>query len=229
MSPKSINVGLNFKETTAHLRSWIENNSQSIHENTIQNGIQYKFRTTHGERVINVYYSKTRPGSRIVFNDPIFEQANIITKDLNGEPGTQRSLLKNKQTKGNVRNNPLTKYTNLTRVGSDESGKGDYFGPIIICAVLLDHSSREMIEELLGTHVFGIRDSKQFTDSQNTNLAEALKNNLSDFEIFSYSPLDYNKLHNAKTSNLNTLIGLGHSAAIEKLLSRQSKQSNPIH
>lgn len=229
MSPKSINVGLDFKETTTYLRSWIGNNSESFYEHTIQSGIQYKFNTTHGERIINVYYSKTKPGSRIVFNDPIFEKSNIITRDLNGQSGTQGSSLRNKETKSDVRRKSLTKYKNLARVGSDESGKGDYFGPIIICAVLLDETSRATVEELLSTHVFGIRDSKQFADSQNRNLAEALKNNVSDFEIFSYSPLDYNKLHNAKTSNLNMLIGLGHSTAIEQLLSRQSNKSNPLH
>ena len=228
MSPKSIKVGLSFKETTAYLRSWFENNTDSVDEHKIQNGVQYKLGTQYGERKINVYYSKTKPGSRIVFNDPIFEQSNIITTGLHGKPGTQQSLLETKPANSNITSKTLAKYRNVARLGSDESGKGDYFGPIIVCAVLLNQSTERKIEELLNTRIFGIRDSKQFTDNQNRNLAKDLKNNLPDFEIFSYSPLDYNKLHDAKLSNLNTLIGLGHSMAIEQLLSRQSAKTNSL-
>ena len=89
MSPKSIKVDLNFENTVNYIRHWIENNTDSLHEQTIQNGVQYRFGTAHGERKINVYDSKTKPGTRIVFNDPIFEGSERIATDLNRKFGEQ--------------------------------------------------------------------------------------------------------------------------------------------
>tara|TARA_B100001750_G_scaffold244884_2_gene263231 strand:- start:2316 stop:3344 length:1029 start_codon:yes stop_codon:yes gene_type:complete len=226
MSPKSIKVDLNFENTVNYIRHWIENNTDSLHEQTIQNGVQYRFGTAHGERKINVYDSKTKPGTRIVFNDPIFEGSERIATDLNRKFGEQTISTKAEKKKTAAEPNSLLKYKNLARIGSDESGKGDYFGPIIICAVLFEDKTEIEVEKILNTNSFGIRDSKQFTDIQNRNLAQGIKNILPDFEIFKYSAFDYNKLHDRKTSNLNALIGLGHSAAIQNLLARKSKKTN---
>ena len=227
MSPKSIKVDLNFETTVNYIRNWIQKHTDSIHEQSIQNGIQYIFETEHGERKINVYNSKTKPGTRVVFNDPVFEGSERIAIDLNKEFGEQTLSTKTTQKKAGIGTNFLSKYKNLPRIGSDESGKGDYFGPIIICAVLFEEQTEIEVEKILSTHRFGIRDSKQFTDTQNRHLAQEIQNILADFEIFKYSASDYNKLHDKKTSNLNALIGLGHSAAIENLLTRrQDNKSN---
>tara|TARA_B100000029_G_C17501987_1_gene933004 strand:- start:186 stop:1214 length:1029 start_codon:yes stop_codon:yes gene_type:complete len=221
MSPKSIKVDLNFENTVNYIRHWIEKHTGSLQEQSIQNGIQYRFGTEYGERKINVYDSKTKPGTRIVFNDPIFEGSELIAIDLNREFGEEALSTKTTQKKAGSEVNFLSKYKNLPRIGSDESGKGDYFGPIIICAVLFEKNTEIEVEKILSTDRFGIRDSKQFTDIQNRHLARKIQNILPDFEIFKYSAFDYNKLHDKKTSNLNALIGLGHSAAIETLLTRR--------
>ena len=228
MSPKSIKVDLDFENTVNYIRDWIENNTYSLVEQTIQNGIQYRFGTAYGERKINVYDSKTKPGTRIVFNDPIFEDSERIATDLSRKFGEQTVSTNAKKKTTDVGIKSLLKYKNLPRIGSDESGKGDYFGPIIICAVLFEKKTEVEVEKILNTKSFGIRDSKQFTDIQNRNLAQGIENILPDFEIFKYSAFDYNKLHDRKTSNLNRLIGLGHSAAIENLLARRPKKANAL-
>ena len=57
----------------------------------------------------------------------------------------------------------------LPWIGSDESGKGDYFGPLVICAVYVDERSLALFEAL------GVRDSKQLTDSQIHRLAQQVR------------------------------------------------------
>lgn len=55
-----------------------------------------------------------------------------------------------------------------THIGSDESGTGDYFGPITTCCTLI---TQEQIEPLKG---LGIQDSKKITDDNIKTLAQEL-------------------------------------------------------
>lgn len=99
-------------------------------------------------------------------------------------------------------------------IGSDESGKGDYFGPLATAAVFVDEKSRT---ELLN---LGVRDSKVFNDNQIDRLAidikKILKNN---YELVVLNPLKYNELYK-KFNNLNKMLKWCHTTAIEKLASR---------
>ena len=50
--------------------------------------------------------------------------------------------------------------TFVTHIGVDESGKGDFFGPLVIAGVMVDEKSAKIFEELR------IRDSKKITDGK---------------------------------------------------------------
>jgi ribonuclease HIII len=99
--------------------------------------------------------------------------------------------------------------------GSDESGKGDTFGPLVVAACLVD----ERTEELLAT--LGVRDSKTIGDKQVAPLAESIRQALPGcFAIRSLSPVLYNKAINgvrADGGNLNTLLGQMHGDCIAEL------------
>ncbi len=56
----------------------------------------------------------------------------------------------------------------LTSIGSDESGVGDYFGPLTVCAAYVDQSS---VDKLKGLN---IKDSKSLSDDTIVKLAEKL-------------------------------------------------------
>lgn len=43
----------------------------------------------------------------------------------------------------------------ISHIGTDESGKGDFFGPLVIAGVLVDEKNAEYFHEL------GIKDSKK--------------------------------------------------------------------
>ncbi len=101
--------------------------------------------------------------------------------------------------------------TYVTMVGSDESGKGDYFGPLVVCAVRLEP---EQSKAMLGGPV---RDSKQLTDEACLRLGAALRGSLP-HAIAQLSPPEYNAAH-ARYKNLNPLLADLHAKAIRELVS----------
>lgn len=103
-------------------------------------------------------------------------------------------------------------------IGTDESGKGDYFGPLVSAGVYIDENSAKLLEDE------GIRDSKKLSDTRNLELAQKImaicKGKYSIIEI---SPEKYNDLYEQfirEKKNLNTLLAWGHAKAIEELLSK---------
>ncbi|MBI3800552.1 MAG: ribonuclease HIII [Deltaproteobacteria bacterium] len=96
------------------------------------------------------------------------------------------------------------------QVGIDESGKGDYFGPLVIAGVYV---AREQEEPLRAA---GVRDSKTLSDKQAAAFAEQIRV-LCPFTIVAIGPERYNSLQ-ASFKNLNHLLAWGHARAIENLL-----------
>ncbi|MBE3577506.1 MAG: ribonuclease HIII [Limnochordales bacterium] len=99
------------------------------------------------------------------------------------------------------------------RVGSDEAGKGDYFGPLVVAAVaVLD---REGATRLLQA---GVADSKRLSDARCRELAEMIRQEYP-CEVVEISPGRYNELY-ARIGNLNRLLAWAHARALENLLAR---------
>lgn len=98
----------------------------------------------------------------------------------------------------------------LTHIGVDESGKGDFFGPLVIASVLVDERSAEIFNKL------GIRDSKKITDKKILELEPKIKAN-APHSVIAISNKKYNELY-ANIKNLNKLLAWGHARAIENLL-----------
>jgi ribonuclease HIII len=102
----------------------------------------------------------------------------------------------------------------IGQIGIDESGKGDYFGPLVIAGVYV---ASEQEEELRAA---GVRDSKALTDKKATVLAGQIRE-LCPFTVVTIGPERYNSLH-ASLKNLNRLLAWGHARAIENLLEKVS-------
>jgi len=96
-------------------------------------------------------------------------------------------------------------------IGSDESGKGDFFGPLIVAAFAIDSETRKNLFDL------NIKDSKELSDDDNRKIAFELytryKERISVIEIH---PKKYNELYN-DFRNLNSILIWAHSKAIEEL------------
>lgn len=100
------------------------------------------------------------------------------------------------------------------QIGIDESGKGDYFGPLVIAGVYV---ASEQIEKLRAA---GVRDSKAITDKKALALADQIRARCP-FTVVPIGPERYNSLY-ASFKNLNRLLAWGHARAIENLLEKVS-------
>lgn len=95
-------------------------------------------------------------------------------------------------------------------IGVDESGKGDFFGPLVIAGVLV---SEKQLPEFAS---WGVRDSKTITDGKIITLSERIKK-LCRHSLVVINPEKYNQLY-GRIRNLNKLLGWGHAQAIENIL-----------
>ncbi len=98
----------------------------------------------------------------------------------------------------------------LSRIGIDESGKGDYFGPLVIAAAFVT----PVIQQDLV--LMQVRDSKKLSDARVAEMDPHIRR-LCPHSIVAIGPLRYNELY-AKIKNLNRLLAWGHARALENLL-----------
>ncbi len=99
-------------------------------------------------------------------------------------------------------------------IGSDESGKGDVFGPLITTAFFVDEKSKLRLAQL------GVRDSKDLSKTQITEIAKKIRIEFpNNFETIALYPEKYNELYE-KIKNLNALLTWTHSKAISNLLDK---------
>jgi len=97
-------------------------------------------------------------------------------------------------------------------IGTDESGKGDFFGPLVVAGVMIDEKNRLLFEEL------GIKDSKTLKDEQMLKMALQIQKN-SVHSVVAISNAKYNELY-ANFKNLNKLLAWGHARVIENILEK---------
>jgi len=103
----------------------------------------------------------------------------------------------------------------LPHMGIDESGKGDYFGPLVIAAAYVDGDLVAKLREL------GVRDSKKISsDNVALNMARDIRKLLGDrCALVTVGPRAYNRMY-AKIGNVNKMLAWGHARAIENLLEK---------
>jgi ribonuclease HIII len=103
-------------------------------------------------------------------------------------------------------------------IGTDESGKGDYFGPLVSAGVCVNQNSASILKSL------GIKDSKLLSDTKVLELAPKIMNVCKgQISIIEISPEKYNDLYEQfqrENKNLNTLLAWGHAKAIEEILGK---------
>lgn len=101
----------------------------------------------------------------------------------------------------------------LPYIGTDESGKGDFFGPLVVAGVVLDEKNIELFKKL------GIKDSKKLKDEQMIEMMHEIQKN-STFSVVSITNARYNELY-ITFRNLNKLLAWGHARVIENILEKR--------
>ncbi len=103
-------------------------------------------------------------------------------------------------------------------IGTDESGKGDYFGPLVAAGVYVDARTKTILDRI------GVRDSKKISDAKILELARTIRNICHDqYAVIEITPPTYNNLYDTfqrEGKNLNMLLAWGHAKAIEEVLTK---------
>jgi len=92
-------------------------------------------------------------------------------------------------------------------IGTDESGKGDYFGPLVAAAVCIPAGQEKVLAEL------GVRDSKEVSDASAARAAEAIRAGYP-HHIVTIGPERYNELCEG-FGNLNLMLAWATAQAVK--------------
>jgi len=100
-------------------------------------------------------------------------------------------------------------------MGVDESGKGDFFGPLVIAAAYVDEAIARDLKAM------NVRDSKTITtDKAMQAMARKIRTRLgARFAVVAIGPAAYNRLYPTMKS-VNRILAWGHAKAIENLLEK---------
>ena len=100
--------------------------------------------------------------------------------------------------------------TDNSWIGTDESGKGDYFGPLVIAGVYIDQKNWQKVKYL------GIKDSKKISDNMIKKLDYQIRSHCL-YSVVVIGPEKYNLLYE-RMKNLNRILAWGHARVIENIL-----------
>jgi|LSQX01.2.fsa_nt_gb ribonuclease HIII len=179
----------------------------------IDYGFQFSIVRSLWKGVLRVYANKKQ---QIKYDlSQLKEEAikNQIESILNENTSTEES---NEVNKENI--NETTSISFVPIIGTDESGKGDYFGPLVSAGVYVDLTTKPLLERI------GVCDSKKLNDTQIKEIAQNIKKIcVNQFSVIEISPETYNNLYNqfkSEGKNLNVLLAWAHAKAIEEVLTK---------
>ena len=98
-------------------------------------------------------------------------------------------------------------------IGSDEAGKGDYFGFLCVAAVYADES------QYAGLRHAGVCDSKNLKDDKIAVLAEKIKTICPMHSVVAIPNLQFNRDYRT-LQNINAILGNAHGSVIRDLIDR---------
>lgn len=165
---------------------------------------QYNFEIIFGSKkekcCLNIYFGKN--GVKKVLQGKKDSQVySIISEVLGIKKAEEKSRL-----------NPSN------YIGSDESGKGDFFGPLVVAAVYLNEDIQQKISGL------GVQDSKNLSPFQIEKIGEKLLDFLDgNYSAIILIPSEYNQRY-FEYNNLNSLLESLHVQAIGRLLENKKPE-----
>ncbi len=172
-------------------------------ERRIDYGIQLTFSDGKHQILLNLYYSEKRGISAVIGGKKENPLREILSECLD-------SSLPKKEIP------PLHDWD--AWIGSDESGKGNLFGPLVVCAFYCRTEDRDKLVKL------GNRDSKDLRDSKLMEIAKNIYRAFpSNSECLIIRPRKYNELYDGffrQKKNLNDILAWAHAKNIENLQKR---------
>lgn len=165
-----------------------------VERRPIDYGMQFRLTRGPEAAIVNIY--EGRKGRRVVV-----QQSSKLAdelRELAGQPAAPAAP-------------KLPKWK--AWCGSDESGKGDLLGPLVVAAVAVTRDVARTLSRM------GVRDSKQLTNAQARGLDRKIRD-AAPAKVVGWMPPEYNRRYE-EVRNLNRLLGEAHAEAIMGVAARQ--------
>jgi len=191
----------------------LTSNGYKVSPHTFINyGLQFTLSCSGTTGVVRVYYSKKKginPDLSQIASSSFFSDVHKLLSSLGYNLPNTSTVKENVEVFQDV---------GFPVIGTDESGKGDFFGPLVVAAVYVTEKLADQLK------VFGVKDSKALSDTKILELAAQLEHLLvNKYVVVEISPRKYNDLYSkfkSQQQTLNSLLGWGHAKAIEELLNK---------
>lgn len=110
-------------------------------------------------------------------------------------------------------------------IGSDEAGKGEWLGPLVVSAVALNP------KQVISLQAEGVRDSKLIKSQNLISLSELIKSNSLGYQVISIYPKEFNDIFKQikfEGGNLNDILAQKHFLSINNILGDDKKPEKKI-
>lgn len=168
----------------------------------INYGLQFNIALNERKLLVRVYESK-KNGVRCDLSQ-IKDEEILRYIDTLIQTGSIKKEYPDTKALGNSEN------FEIELIGTDESGKGDYFGPLVIAGVYANADDKKRLREI------GAADSKTLTDTKIQKLAGEIAG-ICKYSVVVIENKKYNEMYK-DIKNLNKLLAWGHALVIENLL-----------
>ncbi|MEX0750127.1 MAG: hypothetical protein WD359_04890, partial [Dehalococcoidia bacterium] len=199
MAAKSITVAATAPDVLTRLAAAAD----SMEQAPLQNGTRVRLSMKGASVGLNVYPSKDG-GAKVVLDPADAPEADAIAALLEGAP----SAAKTRKPAGTTIEPVLPEAR--AWIGSDESGKGDYFGPLVVAAVALTFDNWRVLQAL------GVQDSKSLSDSRSASLAAQMRTAFPN-KVVVVGNRRYNELWE-EMGSVNRLLAWAHARALSAVL-----------
>ncbi len=198
------------KELSTYLSHLIpELKAKGIHileERELQYGVQLLLERNGESNPINIYYSEKRGISTVPAGKRTTQLYSLLAalSPLRAVSSTKVHAFHEWQ----------------SWIGSDECGKGDYLGGLVVCAFAV---KKEDVSVLRG---LGIKDSKILKDTELIKIAKQIYRLYPErIAVIALKPKKYNEIYasmKAQNKNLNDLMAWQHSTVIRDLIAKNT-------
>lgn len=200
-------------EIPMDLYSSLKNSGAEIQgHREIDHATQYQISLGSDTANLNVYGTgKVLPGGK---NSGLKRQLESWRLEKRGSKGSAKSTKNKSRYEGKFKSSKPPMENTTPRVGTDEAGKGEYLGPLVVAGVrILGETHDRLLREA------GVRDSKDLSVTQVRNIASKVCEIVGERNIcvLSLAPQEYGRRRNAAGSNVNRLLGELNVEIINKL------------
>lgn len=181
-------------------KNWCKENAIRITEiKPIQYGTQFKLNWMSHKASVGIYHS----GKALVQGKegPLKDKLNhFFGKEPSASANTKKPV---------PSSDPNLQHEKKFWIGVDESGKGDFFGPLVTCGVVVTKTLEAQLLSL------GVKDSKKLSDARVKEMAPQLMGKLH-YHCITLMPNEYNDEYQ-EINNLNHMLAMQHRNCIKEL------------